>query len=202
MKIFSFALSAPRLSIHALLLALVSSVAACANSEISGPIPGVSGLTTLNAAQTRQYFSLEQGAAVVVDGPPQNSLAWDIGFLATSVILNGGQAGPAGVGGYCVCQNAAATSEQILAMSPESELVDYDAVTLSDVPAPTAFTAGVFTEKPWYRYNLAGDNRISPMYHVYLIKRENAYYKLQITGYYSVTNAPRQITFRYQRLVR
>lgn len=185
-----------------LAITLGSSAAACANHEISGPIPGVNGMTTLNAAQTRQYFNLEQGVAVVIDGPPQSSESWDLGFLTTSVILNAGEAGPAGVGGHCVCQNESASQAQILAMTPESELADYEAVTLSDVPAATAFAADVFAEQPWYRYNLAGDNRISPMYHVYLIKRNDAYYKLQITGYYSVTNAPRHITFRYQRLVR
>lgn len=193
----------PSTRMAATLLAILAIAAgACANSEISGPIPGVSGMTTLNAAQSRQYFNLGQGSPVILDGAAESSNAWDLGFLTTSVILNGGETGPAGVVGYCVCQNAAASSAQILAMSPESELADYQAVTLSDVPAVTAFTADVFTEQRWYRYNLAGDNRISPMYHVYLIKRDDAYYKLQITGYYSVTNAPRHITFRYQRLVR
>lgn len=191
----------PRLLAGSLLLTLAAASGACANSEITGPIPGVSGMTTLNAAQSRQYFSLEQGSAVVVESPA-SSRAWDLSFLATSVTLNGGEAGPAGVGGYCVCQNASAGSPQILGMTPDSELADYEAVTLSDVPASSEFTAEVFKGNPWYKYNIAGDHRISPLYHVYLIKRDDAYYKLQITGYYSPTNAPRHITFRFQRLVR
>lgn len=185
------------------LLGVVASLsAACANSEITGPIPGVAGMTTVNAAQGWQYFSLAEARSVVLDGPATTSTSWDLGFFATNVALNGGSAGPAGVTGYCVCQNASATPSEILAMTTEGEAADYEGVSLSDVPAQSAFSADVFNTKRWYRYNIAGDNRISPTYDVYLIKRDDAYYKLQITGYYSITNAPRHITFRFQRLVR
>jgi heme-binding HmuY-like protein len=181
---------------------LVATLTACANSEITGPIPGVSGTTTLNAAQSWQYFSLEQGRSIVLDGPATASSDWDLGFFATNVVTNGGAAGPGGVTAHCVCQNASATSAQILAMTPESEAAEYDAITLSDVPPAAAFGTTTFAEKRWYRYNLAGDNRISPTFDVYLLKRGDAYYKLQLTGYYSVTNAPRHITFRFERLVK
>lgn len=184
------------------IIPLVLAVAACANSEITGPIPGVRGTTTVNAAQAWQYFSLDQAAAIVLDGPPNASSSWDLGFFATNVVTNGGQAGPGGVTAYCVCQNASATSAQILAMTPESEASDYDAITLSDVPSPTLFSPTIFADKRWYKYNLAGDHRISPTFDVYLVKRGEAYYKIQLTGYYSATNAPRHITFRYERLVK
>lgn len=159
-------------------------------------------MSTLNAAQTWQYFSLNQAATVQIDGPASSSSDWDLGFFATSVVTNGGDAGPGGVTAYCVCQNASATSQQILAMTPESEAGDYEAITLSDVPPATSFSATTFADKRWYKYNLAGDNRISPTFDVYVVKRGDAYYKVQLTGYYSVTNAPRHITFRYERLVR
>jgi hypothetical protein len=181
---------------------LVATLGACANSEITGPIPGVSGMMTLNAAQAWQYFSLDQGTPVAPDGPATTSDDWDLGFFTTSVVTNGGDAGPGEVSAYCVCQNASATSAQILAMTPESEAADYDAITLSDVPPATSFGTTTFADRRWYKYNLAGDNRISPTFDVYLVKRGDAYYKVQLTGYYSVTNAPRHITFRYERLVK
>jgi|SRR5687768_122692 len=181
-------------------LACGCALSACANSEITGPIPSVSGTTTLNAAQTWQYFSLEDGAPVALASAANTSFEWDLGIFATTVALNGGAAGPGGITGHCLCQNASATPTDILAMTPASEAAEYDAVTLSDVPAASEFASDVFAQKPWYRYNIAGDNRISPMFHVYLIKRGDAYYKLQLTGYYSATNAPRHITFRFQRL--
>lgn len=184
-------------------MTLLTAIAgACANSEISGPIPDVSGMTTLNAAQSWSYYSLAGATPVVLDGPATGSAEWDVGFFATNVALNGGTAGPAGVVGYCICQNAGATPGQILAMTPESEAPDYDAITLSDVPVDVEFAADAFVTKKWYRYNLAGDHRISPTYDVYLIRRGDTYYKVQITGYYSATNSARHITFRYQRLVR
>lgn len=183
-------------------VSLVAAFGACANTEITGPIPSVSGTTTLDAAQAWRYFSLEKSSPVILDGPATASSDWDLGFFATSVVTNGGDAGPAGVIAHCVCQNAAATSAQILAMTPESEAAEYEAITLSDVPPAASFGTTTFADKRWYRYNLAGDNRISPTFDVYLVKRGDAYYKLQLTGYYSVTNAPRHITFRYERLVK
>ena len=46
----------------------------------------------------------------------------------------GGQAGPGGVTGYCLCQNAGATDAQVRAMTPESELGDFEAVSASSIP--------------------------------------------------------------------
>ena len=40
---------------------------------------------------------------------PATSTDWDLAFFATSVMLNGGEAGPAGVVGHCLCRNANAT---------------------------------------------------------------------------------------------
>ena len=36
-----------------------------------------------------------------------------MGFFATGVMLNGGAAGPGDVEGYCLCQNADATPDEI-----------------------------------------------------------------------------------------
>src|SRR5687768_3222223 len=84
---------------------LIVALGACANTEITGPIPSVSGTTTLDAAQAWRYFSLEQAAPVTLDEPATASSDWDLGFFATSVVTNGGDAGPAGVIAHCVCQN-------------------------------------------------------------------------------------------------
>jgi hypothetical protein len=60
---------------------------------------------------------------------------------------------------------------------------------------------GVFASSPWYRYNITGiDNQIWPVFNVYLIKRGTAVYKVQLTGYYAVSGAARNITIRYARL--
>ena len=60
--------------------------------------------------------------------------------------------------------------------------------------------SGVFNTNRFYRYNIGGDNRISPTYDVYLLRRGTAIYKVQITNYYNATGQARHITFRYARI--
>lgn len=67
-----------------------------------------------------------------------NSAAWDLAFHATSMMLNGGAAGPGRVVGHCLCQNADATDVQIKGKTPVSELVKFEAVTASQIPADEA----------------------------------------------------------------
>jgi hypothetical protein len=61
--------------------------------------------------------------------------------------------------------------------------------------------SGVFAQQPWYRYNITGtDNQIWPTFNVYLIKRGNEVYKVQLIGYYGPAGEPRILTMRYARL--
>ena len=329
-------------------LSLAASIlvfSACHNDEITAPETPAEGTIAVDASTGWAFVSLGDGTAVSV-ADPAGSQAWDIGFSATSVMLNGGAAGPGGVSAYCVCQNDGATNDQILAMTAEGELADFDAVT--SVPAGAAFESeallpaitgwftgtgtaaqpasdktwlvrlndetsfakvrvtgisgatatsfasvtleyavqpnataafgpvqtitlggaaatadlnsgsttasgtawdvrlegsvlrlnggvsgsgkaaaslsaaafadvttaaiesrayqadafgGVFRARPWYKYNILGDNRISPTFQVYLVKRGETVYKVQILNYYGAAGEPRQITLRYAELV-
>ena len=58
----------------------------------------------------------------------------------------------------------------------------------------------MFGAHAWYRYNLQDDHQIYPTYEVYLISTDDGIYKVQLTGYYSPTGDPRQISFRYEKL--
>lgn len=336
----------PFLSVLALPFALFTS--ACTD-QVIGVDPGaVEGTLTVNAALGWQYVSLADSAVITPAPTAAESADWDIAFFASNVTLNGGQAGPGGVTGACICQNETATNDAVLAMTAESQLPAFDAVTtvpagasfrsdvltpainawftgtgvtaaadtskswllrLSDstsfallrvrqisgasaaapgivtleyrvqanaaaalgpvqtfdvlantgsaqridlnsgavttdasawdisvegytirvngglsgrgkggavantaafattstaVTAPNAYRsdtfAGIFGEKPYFRYNLAGDHRLSPNFNVYLIRRGSTTYKLQILDYYSLTGAPRHVTFRWQKL--
>ncbi|MDQ2670103.1 MAG: hypothetical protein M3Y31_05680 [Gemmatimonadota bacterium] len=326
-----------------LLLPVFVLAAACAGDEVSAPSDPVEGSLTLNASEGWAFASLADEEAVTVADPATSS-SWDIGFNAIDVMLNGGAAGPGGVTGYCVCANASATDEQVLAMTAESELADFDAVTMEDVPSagfredelvpaigswytgsgssavadtrtwlvrlsngtsfakvrvstlsgadensagdvtleyavqPTADAAfeptetvvldaaagstvdlatgtidgaawdlavegftirlnggvsgsgsaaaaettdgfeavttavtdprayrsdtfgGIFTDSPWYRYNLTGEHGIHPTFDVYLVKRGADVYKVQVLDYYDPAGEPRHITFRYAKL--
>jgi len=326
------------------ILSALLALAACNNDEITAPDQLAEGMVTINASQGWAFASLDQGAPVTV-ADPSTSTAWDVAFNATSVMLNGGAAGPGDVSAFCVCQNDGSTDDQIVAMSPESERADFDAVanvpagatfeseellpaitgwftgtgaaaqpatektwlvrlsdgtsfakvrvtgiagatatsfgsvsleyavqptassafgpvqtvtlggTATDVDLNTGSTAtgvpawdfrldgtvlrlnggvsgsgqaaasptasafadittaaidarayqtdtfgGVFRTRPWYKYNILGDNRISPTFQVYLVKRGDTVYKVQILNYYGAAGEPRQITFRYAEL--
>jgi hypothetical protein len=336
---------------RSLLPSLIATVAlaACGSDEIQGPPDPVEGTLTVDASQGWAFASLaDEGVVTVTD--PASSESWDIGFNATSVMLNGGAAGPGGVEAFCVCQNAGATDEQVLAMTADAEQADFDAVTavpsgaqfeadrlvpaidgwvtgtgaaaqpaankawlvrLSDetsfakvrvtglasatvsgigevtleyavqpsadapfgetrtvtlttldggaatadlntgttgqaagaadwdirlqgsalrlnggvsggakaaaTPATEAFEAittasvdaraykgdafaGVLAESPWYRYNLTGDHKIHPTYDVYLVRRGDDVYKVQLVNYYGPAGETRRISFRYAKL--
>ncbi len=329
-------------------------VAACSDSGPAGPDAPEVATLTVDASQGWVYvaFSGETAERVEV-ADASTSAEWDMAFQATSVMLNGGAAGPGGVAGHCVCQNASATDAEITAMTPASELADFEAVGATQIPAdgsawesdalapaivgwyaydlathkvsaapenvwmlrtasgsayakfhvtalkgatqahagkvtieyavqPSAGAAfgetqvrvvdvstgavyfdletgaavsadeewdlwfegwtirvnggvsgsgkagavlsgmsfaevtdasglqpglyrgdgfgGVFVEHPWYRYNLEGNHQIWPTYDVYLIRRGESVYKVQITGYYGPAGESRRVTFRYARL--
>jgi hypothetical protein len=337
----------PRPALRAALPTLFTVAVACSSDEINTPPQTPEGTITVDASTDWAYASLDEQGPVGVSDPTTSS-EWDLGFNATRVMLNGGAAGPGNVVGYCLCQNAGASDDDIVAMTAEGELADFEAVTEADIPdatsfeeeqlqsaiagwyggegvgavaesgiawlvrladgasyakfrvvsltAPTAehagevelewalqptaeeafgevqsvtldasalsrldlntgstapsdtdwdlgiegFTirlnsgvsgggqagatpspepfeaittaavdsrayqvdgfAGVFGSHPWYRYNLTGENIIHPTFDVYLVKRGDAVYKIQLIDYYSSAGDPRNISFRYARL--
>src|SRR5688500_1328968 len=117
--------------------------AACSSDDVTAPPPPVEGSFTVDASRSWNYVSLGDSALVSPTPAAGQSAAWDIAFFATNVTLNGGQAGPGGVTGFCICQNATATNDQVLAMTPESEEADFEAVTA--VPAGATLTADALT---------------------------------------------------------
>jgi hypothetical protein len=332
-------------------LAVAALVAACDDSAPAGPTGEDTAALTVDASQGWAYVAFDGGEAVeVAVTDPSTSADWDIAFNATGVMLNGGAAGPGEVRGYCICQNEDASDAAVMAMTPSSELADFEVVTTSvprddegwttdaltlaidewyeynpithfvteaphnvyavrtssgdafaklaviDLSGSTqahaglvtieyafqpeagaafeptrnvvlnaaagervlfetgtvattgdwdlqldgwemrlnggvsgvgaagayltgeSFTAvtdasaapagayamdafgGVFDAAPWYRYNLDGNHQIWPTYEVYLVDTGDEVYKVQLTGYYSTTGAPRHITFRYELL--
>ncbi|BAH39714.1 MAG TPA: hypothetical protein DGD08_13820 [Gemmatimonas aurantiaca] len=325
-------------------------VTACSTSDVTAPPAPSAGAFTVDATTQWVYVSLADSAVVTPTPSSGQSSAWDIAFNATNVMLNGGQAGPGGVMGFCVCQNASRnpTNAEWLAMTPAGEKADFDSLTrtpsgatfvtdqltpaiggfyrgsgttatanpdsvyfvryadstgfakvrVTALTTPSATTpgqvtieyalagnadaafgttrtaqidvstgaknfdlnsgqvstsatdwelrfdgytvrvnggasgpsksaaakitdatfaaatpastvanayradvyAGIFNTARYYRYNLAGDNRISPSFDVYLIRRGTRTYKLQIINYYNSTGSSRYITFRYAQL--
>lgn len=188
---------APPLRLLFAIAGVLLATAACGRGEITLVETPAAGQLTVDASTAWAYVDLAAGA-VVPQTDAKTSSTWDIGFNATSVAVNGGTNGPAGVTAYCICQNAAASADRILAMTPTGEASDFTEVSAATIPTATAaWSADAFTTNRWYRYNLAGDNKISPTFDVYLVKRGARVYKLQIVNYYGPAGETRRITFRY-----
>jgi hypothetical protein len=127
-------------------LALAAALAACSSDSSTAPTeqPSTQALT-VDASQAFGYVALGNPAQVVTVADPTGSTTWDIGFFATTVTLNGGAAGPGAVSGYCICQNAQATTADLQAMTPDNQLAAFDAVTTTQIPAEDQFQSDQLT---------------------------------------------------------
>jgi hypothetical protein len=143
-----------------LALALVATSlgsAACGNDELTAPPDSDEGTLTANASAGWAYASLAD-SAIVTPADPATSTGWDVAFNATRVMLNGGAAGPGDVSAFCICQNAGATDEQVIAMTPESELADFEGTDAGEIPGADLFVADSLIPafKGWYAGSGAG----------------------------------------------
>ena len=142
-----------RLNSFLMALAAFALSTAC---DATGPVePGPDNAAfTVDASAGWAYVSLGTEPAPISVSTPTTSTAWDLGFNATSVMLNGGAAGPGGVEAICLCQNAAATPAEVLAMTATSERALFDAVVEADIPATGWQTETLSAAvSGWYAYN-------------------------------------------------
>ena len=109
--------------------------------SVTSPPDGATKTLLVDASQQFAYVDLASTAQLVTVDQPASSTAWDMGFFSTTVALNGGASGPADVTAYCVCGNASASDEAVAAMTPQSELADFDRVTAANIPPDGTFQA-------------------------------------------------------------
>lgn len=128
---------------------------ACDDSETIGP-ETEAGTITVDASQGWAYVAFDGDDATVVSvADASTSTEWDMAFNATSVMLNGGAAGPGGVVGYCVCQNAGVPDVLVMAMTPTTELEDFEVVTNAAPREGEDWVEEQFVAAldGWYAYN-------------------------------------------------
>ena len=114
----------------------------CADNDPAGPVEPAVATLTVDASEGWAYVRLGSPAREVQVDDASGSGDWDLAFLASSVMLNGGAAGPGQVEGYCLCRNQDATDDQILALAADGELAAFEAVTAADIPVDTAAWTG------------------------------------------------------------
>ena len=144
----------------------------------SGAAFGAAETRTIDLSGGPVHLSLSSG-------PVSASGAWDLRLSGYEIRTNGGVSGSGGV------------SAVLDTTTPFSEITASYASTAPAVAYRSDAYGGVFVTSPWYRYNITGtDNQIWPTFNVYLIRRGEEVFKVQLTGYYGATGTPRQITVR------
>lgn len=169
-----------------LLLVIVVSVIACSKSSTTEvlPITAVSvkdipadtvvGLSPQGAPITNgkyTFFSLEKNA--IVPNADSASTKWDIAFMATRIITNGGTSGM-GQGGAFVYTG----------LFDDLKIIPADSVFKTD-NAPTSYAVTAGSGKGWYTYD-GLNNLITPLAGRVLVIRtaSGKYAKIEITSYY------------------
>ena len=178
-------------------LALALALAACGDDDGTSPrreTPDGLAEIRIDASQGWAYIALGDEARKVTVTDPATSTEWDMAFYATSVMLNGGDAGPGGVVAYCVCANANLTDAQVGALKPEDGLAAFEAVTAEDIPSdPDAWETDALVPalQGWYRYDFS-THTVSPNPdRVWKLRAADgqAYAKLHVIGIEGATQA-------------
>lgn len=170
----------------AVLLLLSATLVACSKSDTTtvAPITAVTvrdipadtvvGLSAQGAPlYTGKYtfYSLEKNG--LVPSTDSASSKWDIGFMATKIIINGGTSGP-GQGGAFVYTG----------LFDELKTIPADSTFKVD-NAPASFAVTFGSGKGWYTYD-GLKNLVTPLAGRVLVIRtaSGKYAKLEITAYY------------------
>lgn len=161
----------PQTRCLALLAILLSSLAAC-ESEVAAPEEEVfeEGEISFDASSPTEfvYLDLANGTRVSPSDPAA-STEWHMAFRRFSVRLNSGVSGPGSVSGYNLGNNAGASADQVVALTPEDGEAAFRAVTEADIPASSAFLEDGLAPDPgssWFRFDpqagtLVADPRVA-----------------------------------------
>lgn len=146
---------ASRLAGGLLPLALVCLLSSC-ESDSNAPNQPASGTVQVNASSSTAFVYYRfDGQNLVPAAGPATSTTWDIGFRRFTVQLNSGVAGPKGVLGFNLANNATADTATILGFTPDNQLAAFQAVGVTDIPAETEFAAEDLGEdlSSWFRFD-------------------------------------------------
>ena len=170
----------------ALLVIILTSIIACTKSDSPTVLPitaitvrdipadTVVGLSAQGAPITKgvyTFYSLEKNA--IVPNTDSASTKWDIAFMATRIIINGGTSGT-GQGGAFVYTG----------LFDDLKTIPTDSVFKTD-NAPTSYAITAGSGKGWYTYD-GLNNLITPLAGRVLVIRtaSGKYAKMEITSYY------------------
>jgi hypothetical protein len=132
-------------------------LATACEDEVTAPEDElVEGSITLEANSPTEFVYLSLGSGQLVSvADPSTSEEWDIAFRRYSAKLNGGVAGPGGVAGFNVANNAGASEEEVIAFTPEDAEDAFVAVTEADISGATFIEDGLIPDEggSWFRFS-------------------------------------------------
>ena len=208
-------LARQRMNAPAIVLSLSALVvlASCSDWDPAAPLAPVDPVTppapviatlTLDAANDWAFADFDGEVAMPVSvSSPAASDAWDLGLYATSVMLNGGDAGPGGVLGHCICQNGEISDAEVLELDADQELTAFEAVAVADIPgAEDAWTSDSLQPAitDWYSYDVTTHTLSAAPERVWYVRTASgdAFAKLHVVG---IANPARthagEVTFEF-----
>lgn len=117
-------------------------LAACEGESSPDDFTPQEGTITIDASSSTAftYFSFADNGVVQI-ADPRASSEWDLALRRFEVRLNGGVAGPVGVTGFNLENNAGLSSSEVLALTPENTRAAFEAVDEGDIPASGSFSS-------------------------------------------------------------
>jgi hypothetical protein len=185
------------------LLAVVGTVPACQDVPLDHPAPATAPTLTVDASQSWAYVRLGDSAQVIRVAQPRASTEWDLAFYATSVVLNGGAAGPSQVVGACLCLNQNLPLDRLRTLTPDNQLASFLAADERSLPAAdTAWKQEVLRPAidGWYRYDAATHTVTPAADRTWKVRLADgvAYAKLRVIAIDGATRtSPGRVTLEY-----
>jgi hypothetical protein len=191
-----------RLLSTALLLAVFTGLAGCSDDSTGPVVPSTTSLT-VDASTNWAYVRLgPDSPRLVTVTNATTSSDWDMAFLGTNVMVNGGASGPGNVSAACICAATEPTTAQLQAMTATTELARFDGVTTSNIPAENLFVRDTLAPvvAAWFTGTPGGT--LAPVTTSTWLIREGAtaftFTKLRITQIRNSTaTSAGEITFQY-----
>jgi hypothetical protein len=165
------------------------------------PDPQVEGKTiTVDASTNYAFIRLGSEAQAVTPSSPSTSTEWDLGLFATSVMTNGGAAGPGGVTVACLCRPEPTVAE-LQTRTAVSELARFEAITIADVPAATEFEDDALSPAITGWFSNAGTAAAADPNRSFLVREGTTaavFTKLRVTQLEGPTStSPGRVTIEY-----
>lgn len=155
---------------------------------------------TVDATSDLDFARIDLASPKLVSAT--DSAHWDLAVRRYEFRLN------TGVSATLLVDNTVQAAADPNAASAASQLPTFDAVTAADIPSDARFGSALpnsvaVEDSPPFLYGRdpASPHGVAPTYNIYLIRRGDTVYKVQMLDYYHpVTGASRHITLRVARI--